>query len=162
RDCARGMRGTDPPGDLGVTGRGAGWYFTQRLPDPLLERRAANIERQVETDPRRFHEADDLRDQLLELTVPTDQVRLRKLVLQLASQRFGIVAEKNCANTAVAFRHQDGTKRTLPDCEADVCCGAAGPVCARRHSEYVAGFFVEACVRVVSGVVDRIGHRTRA
>src|SRR5690606_26619540 len=105
---------------------------------------------------------DDLCDEPLELTVAADQVRLRKLVLQLAREHLRIVAEQNGANPAVALRHQDRTERALPDREADVGRGAAGTVSARGHAEYVARLFVKAAVRVVSGVVDRFRHRTRA
>src|SRR5690606_13319009 len=91
-NCARGMRCANLPGDLGVTGGGAERDAAQRLPDTLLERRSANVQWEAQADPRRFNEPADLRDELLELAVPTDQVRLRKLVLQLTRQYIGIVA----------------------------------------------------------------------
>ena len=43
--CPHGARGADALGDLRVAGGLARRYFAQRLPDALLERRAAHVER---------------------------------------------------------------------------------------------------------------------
>ena len=59
RSCSRaGLRHgahrlgrADPPGDFGIAHRLADRDFPERLPDALLEGRAAHVERQVEADP---------------------------------------------------------------------------------------------------------------
>ena len=73
-DCARTARATartdfgraDALRDLGVARGRARRDRAQRLPHALLERGAAHVERQIEAQRRRFDEADDLRDELLE------------------------------------------------------------------------------------------------
>ena len=70
--CARLCHGThrfwraDALGNLGVARRFADRNFGERLPNALLKRGAAHIERQVEPYARRFDEADHFRDQLFE------------------------------------------------------------------------------------------------
>ena len=113
--------------DLGV-GRGrAGGNCAQRLPDPLLESGAADVERQVEPLARRLDEADDLGDRALERGVAADQLGAREAVLQVAHQRVGIVAEHDGANALVGGGDQDRAERGLADREADRRALAAAP-----------------------------------
>src|SRR5436189_4826148 len=49
--------------DFSVSGGGAGRDFAQSLPDPLLERSAANIQWKIASNTRLFDKADDLSNQ---------------------------------------------------------------------------------------------------
>ncbi len=89
-DCARL---TDAPGDLGIACGFAWRNLPQSLPDALLKGRAAHIERQIEANARRFDEADDAGDELLEFRVAADQIGLREAILQVAGEFVGVVAE---------------------------------------------------------------------
>src|SRR5690606_24088019 len=63
-------RRTDPLGELRIAERLPGRDRAQRLPDALLEGRAAQVERQVESDLGRLDESDHARDSTLERTIP--------------------------------------------------------------------------------------------
>src|SRR4051812_11257823 len=53
----------DPAGDLSVGNGVTDRDLLERLPNPLLERGATHIERQIETEIRRLDKADDARHQ---------------------------------------------------------------------------------------------------
>jgi len=53
------FRRADALGDFRVARSLAGRDRAQRSPDPLLKVRAAHVERQIESERRRLHEADD-------------------------------------------------------------------------------------------------------
>ena len=57
-------------GELGIAHRRPARNGAQRLPDALLERRAAHVERQIEPHARRLHQAHDSGDQSLEPASP--------------------------------------------------------------------------------------------
>ena len=88
---------------------------------------------------RRFHESDDSRHQLLEVAIAADQIRAGKLVLKIARQLIGIVAQQNGANAAFTLGHQDRAERTLSDREANVVVGAASAIVGGFHAQYVVG-----------------------
>jgi hypothetical protein len=112
-------RRTDPLCDFGIAGRPANGNVAQRMPDPLLERRAAHIERQIDSLSRRFDEVDDLGRQPLERLIGADPPRLRKAILEVAKQRGGIVTEKYRADAPVGRRDKDRAEPTFPNGGAD-------------------------------------------
>lgn len=95
-DGAHRVRSPDPLRELGITDRRAERDVLKRLPDSLLKRSAANVERQIETDLRRFHEADHARDHRLIVPVSADQTRLGETILKIADQLLRVIPEKNC------------------------------------------------------------------
>jgi hypothetical protein len=50
RHRANCFRRADALGDIGIAGGATGWNLAQGLPDPLLKRRTAYVERQVKAD----------------------------------------------------------------------------------------------------------------
>src|SRR5205823_6995100 len=92
RHRADGLRRADTLRQLRI-GRGApGGDLAQCLPDALLECRAAHVQRQVEAQPGRLDEADDLRDESLELPVAADHARVGESTLKVTRERIGLVA----------------------------------------------------------------------
>ena len=159
RDCAHGLRRTDAFGNIAIADGDANGNLSQRLPDTLLERGAAHIQRQVQTDPRRFDKAHHLRDQTLETGIAANQFGVCETILQIARQGIRIVAQRNGADAAIALRDQDGAERALAHGKADARVRAAGAIARGSHAEHVGGFFVEARIGVVTGVIDRVSHR---
>ena len=133
--------------------------MSRRACHPLLEGGAADVQGQVEAERRRFDEADDLGHQALEVRVAADQLGLGELVLQVAYQGIGVVAQEDGADPALALRDEDGAQRALGHGEVDRGAGAAIAVFAGAHAEQLVGGFVEAAVGVEAGAVDGIGHR---
>ena len=125
RHRAHGLRQADALRDLRVGHSRTGRDLAQRLPDALLEGGAAHIERQIETEGRRFDEADHLGHPLLEAFVPADQRRLGKAVLEFAHQRLGSVAEQDGADALAGGGDEDGAERAFADGEADRGPGSA-------------------------------------
>ena len=66
------------------------WFVPQGAPDPLLERRAPNVEREVEAFLRGLDEADNASNQRFVFPVGADQGCLREAVLQLVNESVGI------------------------------------------------------------------------
>ncbi|MNC39008.1 hypothetical protein D3C75_876420 [compost metagenome] len=87
---------------------------------------------------------------------------LGELVLQVAQQGLGVVAQQDRANALLALGHQDRAQRALAEGEVDGCPGAAGAVLPRAHAQALVGAFVETAVGVVAGVIDGIGDRALA
>ena len=84
----------DAPGDIGIADGFADRYRPQRLPDPLLKRGAANIQRQRQPVLRRFNQPHHLRHQRFILRVAADQLGIRELVLQILHQPLRIVPSR--------------------------------------------------------------------
>jgi len=74
----------DPAGDLGIGNGLTDRDLLKRLPNPLLERGATHIERQIETEIRCLDKADDTRHQGFILAVGPDQTSLGEAVLKIA------------------------------------------------------------------------------
>ena len=106
-DCASRFRRTDALGDLRIAHRGARRYLAQRLPHPLLESRAAHVERQVEPQRRRFDEADNPGHEFFELPVAADQLCFREAVLEVVQQDVGVVSERDGAEAIAGGCDQD-------------------------------------------------------
>src|SRR5690606_38068414 len=162
RHGADRARHADPLGHRRVAAGLADRNLLQRLPDPLLERGAPDIERQVHADAGVLHPADALRDDLLEVRVAPDQVGPGEAVLQPAQQSLRIVAQLDRADAALALRDEDRAERTLADGEADGGTGAAIAKARRLHAEDAVGPLVETAVGAEARLVDRIGDGSPA
>ena len=77
--------------------------------------------------PRRgiFDEADHFGGKLLESGIAADQPRARELLLEVARQTVGVVAEENGAHALVARGDQHQAERACADRELDLRIGAA-------------------------------------
>ncbi|SRR5579871_1749491 len=127
-DGAHSLRRSDAPGDLGVGDSVSEGDFLERLPHAPLERRAADVEREIEADAGPLNKTDNPRDQGLVIAIGADKTRFRKTILKIADEFFGIVTEQDRGNTLLAGRDEDDAKRRLPDGELDFLVGAAGAV----------------------------------
>ena len=65
RDGAHSLWRSDASGHLGVGNGLTGRDLLERLPDALLEGRAAHVERKIQAGSRRLNKADNPRDQSL-------------------------------------------------------------------------------------------------
>ena len=111
------FRRTDAPGELGIAHRLACRDLLQRTPDALLERGAAHVERQIESQAGGLHQTHHLGNQLLEPGVAADQPGMRELVLEIPRELAGIVAHENGAHATIALRDQDRPESALADGE---------------------------------------------
>ncbi len=94
RDRADRARRTDPARDFRVAGGPAGRNRAQRLPDAVLERGSADVERKVEGLSWGFHQANDASDHALEFGIAADQFGAPETVLQIAREGVRIIAER--------------------------------------------------------------------
>ena len=152
----------DRAGDVGVAGGRSGRNPSQRFPDPHLERRTADVERQVQSERRGFDEAYHLGDQAFEIGVATNQVRSRKTVLKVPGEAIWILADQDGANAFAASGDQDRAQRALADREADVRRRSAGAVVAGGDAEHLVGVGVETAVGIEAGVINGFGHGAAA
>ncbi len=159
RNGTHGLRRAHARCNVGIARGRTRWNFAQRFPHALLKRRAAYVERQIETELRRLDEADHRRNPLLERGVAAAQRCIGKTVLQIAHEFIRIVAERDRTHAACGGRHQNRAERTLSHREANRCAAAAGAVIARLHTERLRRLRVEAAVRIETRFVDCIRHR---
>ena len=75
-DRAHGRGRSDALRELRVRRRAADGDLGERVPDPLLEQRTAQVERQSEAEAGRLDEPDDAGDDALELRVAPDQLEV--------------------------------------------------------------------------------------
>jgi len=99
---------------------------------------------------------------LLETGIAAGQLGARELVLQVARQRVGIIADQDRADAELGCGDQNGAERTLADGEPYGGIDAAGAIARRRHAQDVVRLRIKATVGVVAGAVDRLGHRAAA
>src|SRR4051812_26895330 len=92
---AHAVRRADARRDLGIANRRTQWNLTKRRPDTLLERRAAHVQRQVESSRRLLDQTDHLRNGLLEGYVSSNEDRLREAILKVTNQHISIIAEQD-------------------------------------------------------------------
>ncbi len=156
-DGAHGLRRADTFGELRVADSGASGDLAQGLPDALLEGGAADIKRESEAELGCFHEGDDLSDGLLKCLIAAEQLSLRELVLEVAEQLIGVIAEGEGTDAFGRRGDEEGAERAFGEGEADGFTGAAGAKALGSHAEGLGGFFVEAAVGVEAGFVDGLG-----
>src|SRR5581483_8227598 len=139
RDRARRGRPSDRPGDFAVRARFAERNRGERLPDLPLERRRADIERQVE----RARRARQMRD---------DGRRRRRVLAPQLRHEIGVGrAHRDGADALRRRRHEQTSERRRAGRVRDRRAGAAAAIRRRRHAETVRAALVEATARSVSG-----------
>ena len=111
-DRAHRLRRPDAPRDFGVGHGLADGNLLQRLPHPLLEGGAADVERKIQADPRRLDEADDPRDQSLIVAVGANETRLREAILEIADELLGIVSEQDRRRRPSCSRRRGSRRAT--------------------------------------------------
>ncbi len=149
-------------GNLQVARRLASRHGTQRLPYALLEGRAADVQRKIQPQGRRFHEAHHARHQLLEVAISADEGGARKAILHVAHQWLGSVAQQNGAYAARGGRYQNRPERAFPHGEANLRMRAALAEVRGRHSQNLRRCFVEAPAGIEPGAVDGFGDGAAA
>lgn len=92
---------------------------------PFLKGSTTYVKRHVLSCPRRFDETDDLGYQPLELCISADKNGFREAVLKIARQGVRIITKQDRADSLLAARDEDRTKRTLGNGETNVSAGAA-------------------------------------
>src|ERR1043166_2386052 len=135
---------TDASRNVRITCGRARWNLAQRLPDSPLKRRAAHIERQIQTDFRRLNEANHFGNHLLELFVATDQLRFGKTVLQILDELVRAVAQRNGGDAFFRRRHENRTQRAFPDCETNGFSRSTSAKILRPHAKHLCRLPLEA------------------
>ena len=92
------LRGADALGDLTVARGLAGRNGAQRFPDPLLERSAAHVERQVEAEHGRFDDTRHPCHHRFERRIPAHELRVREAVFEVVHQGVRVVTEQDRAH----------------------------------------------------------------
>src|SRR6516162_5267498 len=151
-------RGPNTPRDLGIADRLADPNLPQRLPNTLLEGRAADIKGKVEADRGCFDEADDPRDQCLIVAIATNETRFRKTILEITDELVRVFSQQNGGASRLARGDKHGAKGGLSDRELDLLVRAPSAIPRRRHAEHIRGVCVEASAGIEAGVIDRLGH----
>ena len=118
-DGSDGFGHADPSGDIGVGGGGPGRDFAKSIPDALLKRGAANIQREVGAQLWRFDQTDDLGNQGFESAIPSLQIRLREPALEIGDESIRIIPEKNRADPYFRSGDQHRTQRAFTHGEAN-------------------------------------------
>ncbi len=108
-DRTHRFRQSDTPSDFGVGHLRANRNLLQRLPYPLLEGRAANIDRHIQLTTRRFDKANDPCDECLIITIGGNEPRVPEAILEIADEGVGIVAEKDRRDAFRARSDENGT-----------------------------------------------------
>src|SRR6476469_7245925 len=90
-DGPRRLGRADPARDVGVGDRLTDWDFLQRLPNPLLEGGASDIQRKVESQARRLDETNNPGDQSFVVAVGAYQIGFWKPILQAADELIWII-----------------------------------------------------------------------
>src|SRR6516164_4961764 len=121
-------RGPNTPRDLGIADRLADPNLPQRLPNTLLEGRAADIKGKVEADRGCFDEADDPRDQCLIVAIATNETRFRKTILEIADELVRIFSQQNGGDSRLARGDKHGAKGGLSDRELDLLVRAPSAI----------------------------------
>ena len=90
-DSSRRLAQTYHLRHFGITHCLPDWNSLKRFPDTLLKGGAANIERQIQSDSWSLYKGNHLRDELLVLCVPANQVGLGKLILKVPDKDIWII-----------------------------------------------------------------------
>ena len=95
----------DALGNLRITGDRADWDLSKSLPDSALKNGSAEIERQIQTGPRRLDETDYLGNEIFEIFIAGDQVGLseiawRDLFVSAAGSSPKNIAQTPCSEAA--------------------------------------------------------------
>src|ERR1700760_4571833 len=128
RDGTLAPRGGDTPCNIHAGNRLSGRHMPQRPPQSLLERRAADIARQIKANPRGFHIDHHARDQGLIVGVTADEMRFWKAVPEMAHEFVRLVPEQDGNHALPARGNENGAERCPPDGKPDLLIRPAGTV----------------------------------
>lgn len=143
--------------DIGIRGGLSSRNLLQRLPYPLLEGGAADIQRQCGASRGILDQAYHLCHQLLIAPVGADQFGLAEALLQRLQQRLRIVAEQDRDHAGGTAGHQHAAQRTLGKREVDDFAATTGTPLLRCHAQQPRRVFVEAPAGTEAGIVEGIG-----
>jgi len=121
-----------------------------------MERRALDVERQVEIAIGRSDEADDAIRPVLQLAIPSDDGGSRKALFQRVNEAAVIVGERGHADAALRRRDQRPAERRLYRHVADRLPSTAAPPRSGRHTEPSRRRLVGARARPKAGGIDRL------
>src|SRR5262249_35638326 len=100
RTCGR--RGCNTPRNLGIANRLADANLSQRLPNALLEGRAADIKGGFEAGSGGFDEADNPRDQSVKISISGNETRFRETILEIADELVRVISQQDGGDSLLA------------------------------------------------------------
>ena len=153
------VRGADTVGDIGIACGFAGRNRAQGLPDPLLKRGPAHVQRQLQAKTRRFDKADHRGNELLEFAVVADQIGTGEPVLLIECKFVGIVAQESGADAPVACGHEDRPEAAFANGETDGCPMAASAEIYGCYTEHLRGRRVETPIGMEPRAINCFRHR---
>src|SRR5262249_55322635 len=146
--CAHGFRRANPLGEIAIACGGPCGDLADRLPHPLLEGGAADVERQIEATSRRLDKTDHLRHKPLERFIAAKTLRFWEAILQGADHRLGVVADLDRAPPFAGGGDEDRTERALANRKANDVAAPAAAELRWRHAEQTGRGGVEPSVGV--------------
>ena len=109
RAAGRGL--PDGLSQLRIAHRGSGANACERFPYRCLKLSPLDIECDIVRTPRILDELDDARAQLFKRRISTDEIGVRKAMMQGLNQGLWVVAQEDRTHTAFGRRHQEVAKR---------------------------------------------------
>ncbi len=159
RDGTHGSRLAERGGDVAIARGAARRDLLQGAPHPRLERRAADIERQVGLLARPGDEAHDPLGPAGQHGVGRHQLGLRKALAQFGFEAGAVVAERGHADAALGGGDECLAERGRDHREADPLTRAAAAPRAGGHAEPVRCRRIGARAGAEAGAIDRRGDR---
>src|SRR5262245_35442234 len=153
------FRRADCLGNLRVARRRTGGDAAERIPHEMLKCGTADVQREGEVGAWIFHEVDGLGDQLTEGRIVADQLRARKLFLEVALEFIGTISEEDGAYAFFACGDEHQAERALADGKFYLRVGSTRAELARTHAEHLGRGRIEAAIGVEARAVDRLGDR---
>ena len=140
---AHRARIADHARQLAIGPRLAGRNAAQRAPDALLERRAAQVERQVEACFGSSRNASTARTASASAGIVGNDPRPRKTLAQIAQQRIVRFGEADEADALVGGADQQPPEWAVGESGTDQLALTAPTRGPRRHAQQFAGLFVD-------------------
>jgi hypothetical protein len=159
RDRARAVGHADLPRELAVAQRLAGRGRLERAPHALLERGAADVERQVQRRARTLDERDRGGEPALERVGARRRGGLRKARRERPRRRVARRRDLDGADAALGGGDADPAERRSCERVADALPSGAAAIGRRRHAEEAPRVLVHAARGAVAGAVDGGVHR---
>src|SRR5262249_15839681 len=150
-----GFRRANPLGEIAIACGGPCGDLADRLPHPLLEGGAADVERQIEATGRRLDKTDHLRHKPLERFIAANKLRFGEAARRSAAQRPGLAANPDRAPPFAGGGDEDRPERALANRKANDVPAPAAAELRWRHAEQTGRGGVEPSVGVEAGAIDR-------
>src|SRR4029077_18922831 len=156
---ARGTLIAQGAGNLAVASCFAERNLPQLLPDPALEGRGTDIQRQVGMGFFSCQQVQKLAQGLAELLViAPDAVRRPEVLAQLALKLCLAVAQPDEADAPGGSRGQQAAQRRGGRAIGDIGPLATLGICRRGHADEIVGPFIDPAGRTVAGAICRGRH----